>query len=107
MKRRVTKRRKPPKDFPFRWTINVRRATADDAARFPVCVYSDEIHQGGMTTYFTEEVLAVNRVSLATLPERLRALADHYERIKEVRGDDALIIIGRRRGDPDDEKDAI
>ena len=100
-----TKRRKPPKDFPFRWVIETRRASADDAARFPGSVYYGfgEWHQGGRSTYLTEELLIVDTVDQRLLPERLRALADHYERVQPVRGDDAVIIIGRRRGDPEED----
>ena len=60
-------------------------------------------HQGGRSTYLSEELLIVDSVDHELLPARLRALADHYERISPVRGDDAVIIIGRRRGDPEEE----
>ena len=105
IRERIKKRRRPPKDFPFRWVIETRRASAEDAAKFPGAVYHgfSSWHQGGRSTYLSEELLVVSTVDHEYLPARLRALADHYERIQPVRGDDAVIIIGRRHGDPEEE----
>ena len=104
-KPRIERRKPPPKDFPFRWIVEVRRASADDAAKFPGGIYYGfgSWHQGGLSTYLSEELLVVDTVDHELLPARLRALADHYERINAVRGDDAVIIIGRRRGDPEED----
>lgn len=100
----MTKRVPPPKDFPFRWAVEVRRTTADDAAGFPGRVYYGfpTSIRAGLSKYLTEDVLIMHSVELQELPAQLRALADHYERIKVVDGDDALIIIGCRRGAPEE-----
>lgn len=91
--------------LPYRWVIEVRRATEDDskgmigsrdgkrprlALPFP-CVY-----QAGKATHFTDEVLESRAVPLRNLPAYLRALADHYERVRDVSGDDAVVLVGRR-----------
>jgi hypothetical protein len=80
--------------FPWRWAIEVRRTTAADTS-LTTTPMPGHYHRGVATSY-ADEVFVERAVPFRELPARLRALADHYERVEKVDGDDAVVIVGRR-----------
>lgn len=82
--------------YPFDWVIDLRRPNATDKRlSFP----SRARWYQGVSTFFTNELFVAEDVHHRDLPAQLRALADHYERVKPPQNDaNAIIVIGRRNG---------
>lgn len=94
----------PRLPFRFPWAIETRRSNERDASRIGFLPASRRIHQAGVTTYYADELLVIYDVALRDLPSRLRALADHYDRIRELPDEEADVIVARRRWMPETEE---
>jgi len=87
-----------PHDYPFRWAVETRRTHAGDSnSPFPPTRWK---MQGGLTTHYAEEIVVASSVPSHSLPSFLHELAAHLDLVEDAfSGDDAFVIVGRRRGE--------